>query len=576
MAKKRKKEELTALPGGAPLGRRPIPTQEDLERHQGAMRENIPQAPLGRKRKSAPPIKPVIKEDYPVQERKSRKSSRKKPKTKRQPNKANRHAPVYDTSGKRIDKPQKDHKKLLKVATVFIFLIAILYVPGVFLKSPSQNTEAVTLSADSSMIRVAKQTAKEYPDADFDGDGLKNAKEESLGTARWNPDTDRDGLSDYAEINITKTDPLKANNTLQKIVKSSLKKAGKEISSPYMISNVKLWATTDTARTYGAIAETTTGFNFYNFEGYAQFPNNKYVYKIDEDGAHTLLEHRDDADAWKIDGDMEVETYDEPLNMTVQLGLLNNKKSFYIGSNAFTNILAFVLPDRGLLTSKKMAVIDTEADTSDATKVSIEQVDMTDEENLRFLENQNTLSDLNYVRKQIEDGYCVATSIYNPEKGEAKAICYGYDRKGDLLMADKDSLEPIGKLTITEKAAIIFNKDGKLKVRTWFEFKGLGYDSETEGDRINFFNKESSESQFGTPGSEDETQTEDQTGTETDSNSFTNDSAEDTTENTEGTTEGTGSATDTTTEDTTTDTTEEGTDTGGTTDTGGGFMMPSN
>lgn len=53
---------------------------------------------------------------------------------------------------------------------------------------------------------------KEYdPDGDEDGDGLTNAEEEALGTNINEADSDHDGLIDYYEVNISKTNPLLAD-----------------------------------------------------------------------------------------------------------------------------------------------------------------------------------------------------------------------------------------------------------------------------------------------------------------------------------------------------------------------------
>ena len=49
-------------------------------------------------------------------------------------------------------------------------------------------------------------------DDDLDGDGLSNKKEISLGTSPISADTDEDGLSDSDEINKHKTDPLKTDS----------------------------------------------------------------------------------------------------------------------------------------------------------------------------------------------------------------------------------------------------------------------------------------------------------------------------------------------------------------------------
>jgi len=46
---------------------------------------------------------------------------------------------------------------------------------------------------------------------DFDGDGLSNIREDELGTDKYNPDTDDDGLTDGEEVNQYGTDPLKAD-----------------------------------------------------------------------------------------------------------------------------------------------------------------------------------------------------------------------------------------------------------------------------------------------------------------------------------------------------------------------------
>lgn len=52
----------------------------------------------------------------------------------------------------------------------------------------------------------------EEEDADNDNDGIINSEEKKLGTNINSADTDLDGLSDYVEINETKTDPLKKDS----------------------------------------------------------------------------------------------------------------------------------------------------------------------------------------------------------------------------------------------------------------------------------------------------------------------------------------------------------------------------
>jgi len=50
-----------------------------------------------------------------------------------------------------------------------------------------------------------------FENDDIDGDLLKNVEEEALNTNPYDPDTDGDGVSDYQELRIHKSDPLRAD-----------------------------------------------------------------------------------------------------------------------------------------------------------------------------------------------------------------------------------------------------------------------------------------------------------------------------------------------------------------------------
>ena len=52
------------------------------------------------------------------------------------------------------------------------------------------------------------EVTEEDENADNDSDGIINSEEDKLGTNKNNADTDMDGLNDYYEVNISKTDPL--------------------------------------------------------------------------------------------------------------------------------------------------------------------------------------------------------------------------------------------------------------------------------------------------------------------------------------------------------------------------------
>jgi outer membrane protein OmpA-like peptidoglycan-associated protein/outer membrane protein W len=56
--------------------------------------------------------------------------------------------------------------------------------------------------------RVAEDFVALASKADSDGDGLADTEEQALGTDPYDPDTDKDRLSDGNEVNVYKTDPL--------------------------------------------------------------------------------------------------------------------------------------------------------------------------------------------------------------------------------------------------------------------------------------------------------------------------------------------------------------------------------
>ena len=76
------------------------------------------------------------------------------------------------------------------------------------------TAQTVNVSTDITAIRKANTVLREDPSGDYDGDGLSNADEETNGTDPWNIDTDGDGATDYCELKVTNTNPLKAETVL--------------------------------------------------------------------------------------------------------------------------------------------------------------------------------------------------------------------------------------------------------------------------------------------------------------------------------------------------------------------------
>ena len=392
--------------------------------------------------------------------------------------------PTYSTNGRNIT-PGKEQKRkqILLTAGIAAGIACVLYIPQFFYTTSEPD---ISVSADTKAIRKVSSVLRNYPEEDFDGDGISNAEEELAGTDPWNVDTDGDGVTDYCELKITSTDPLTAEVTLADKQKKSDTENEKSVGSPYKIGNVILWADDYASKSYGSVVETINGYRFCNFHGYAQFPDTegKYAYS-NQNGVHTLLEKRNEENAWRIDGDASVELYDKKLKEVCDLSILGFH--FYPDSNVFFRGLSKILPDRGFLTATTKTDMDIDPDTRDATVTDIQTMEYDKDDLKRFTLNSNTLNDLVYVRNSIKDDHaCIAASLYDSKKGEYVVLIYGYDYDGNLLCADISSGKILGKIIITEKAKKIMNKTGDIVSMSYFDYQGFGFNS-LQGDRISFF-----------------------------------------------------------------------------------------
>lgn len=392
--------------------------------------------------------------------------------------------PTYSTTGRNITPGKKQKRKqILLTAGIAAGIACVLYIPQFFYTTSNPD---VSVSADTTAIRKVSSVLRNYPEEDFDGDGISNAEEELAGTDPWNVDTDGDGVTDYCELKITSTDPLTAEVTLADKQKKSDAENGKSVGSPYKIGNVILWADDYASKSYGSVVETINGYRFCNFHGYAQFPDTegKYAY-ANQNGVHTLLGKRNEENAWRIDGDASVELYDKKLKEICDLSIFGFH--FYPDSNVFFRGLSKILPDQGFWTATTKTDIDVDPDTRDATVTDIQTMEYDKDDLKRFTLNSNTLNDLVYVRDSIKDDHaCIAASLYDSQKGEYVVLIYGYDYDGNLLCADISSGKILGKITITEKAKKIMNKTGDIVSMSYFDYQGFGFNS-LQGDRISFF-----------------------------------------------------------------------------------------
>lgn len=393
---------------------------------------------------------------------------------------------LYDEKGNRVKEKMKGWKKgLIGTACTVLVLAGIIYIPPYFY-SPSGATDAYTpIMPDPSALKTYQQFVKDSPDLDFDQDGLTNAEENGHGTDIWNVDTDNDGVYDSAELAVTNTSPTSASSIQVDMVKAEDEANGSTIATPYKIDDIIFWPDDYTSKAYGAVVRTINGYRFWNFHGYVKFPSRVYAYEY-VNGVHRPLPYREAEDAYRIDSHNEVRIYQEELVFTNELRI-PFAGSIYLDDSGFGSFLSSILPDEGgPLTCQHKAIRDTEPDTGKDVTVALELPSMDFSDLSRFSQNHNTLKDLSGVYKQVEAGYCVAASIYSGTTGETIAIIYGHDQDGNLLVADA-SLKPVGKLTITECAKRVMNKEGVIGQMSWYEFSGLGFNSYLYKDRINFF-----------------------------------------------------------------------------------------
>lgn len=156
-------------------------------------------------------------------------------------------------------------------------IIGFLYIPGFFMQEEINPLIVQTERANSTALR--NTVLRDYPNEDFDGDGILNIDEVNVyGTDPWLADSDRDGASDLYEIRSANTDPLTGNDLLSQYQRNIDSDTGNNMETPFRNNNVLLWADNYYSKSHGGVIQTTTGYHFNEFTGYAQFSENGYAY----------------------------------------------------------------------------------------------------------------------------------------------------------------------------------------------------------------------------------------------------------------------------------------------------------
>jgi len=383
--------------------------------------------------------------------------------------------PVYYL-GKPAVTPKKSRVKLILIG-VLALLILIIYLPPLVFSAPDATKTAspITMKPNDAAMEEAISLFRNAPNEDFDGDGLINELENKYGTNAFVPDYDKDGVSDYAELFITNTNPAKYESAAENYIRN----LGIAANDPFKVNDVILWADDYKSHANGSVIESSPNiFRFSGFIGWAQFPRSGFAYAI-KDGAHSLLEQHSNG-SYRIEAnesDLLVFLSDTKLTEHNRLSLLG--KDILMESSWYSDVLSFVLPSNGfgLITCKKI----TSADLQTATSIVLEndrvQCDVKSLPKERFGKNNVALTDLQNILEKLKDGENVLISLMDHTKGEIILEIYGYTSEFDLLVCDAATGEKVGTLDITISSARILDKTGEIQVYNYFDFAGQGYNS---------------------------------------------------------------------------------------------------
>lgn len=368
-------------------------------------------------------------------------------------------------------KKLKKLKKLIIVTSVVLALAGAIYIPQLFIEEVRKNE--LIFTSDKGRYAAFLKYLDLKRDADFDGDGLSNYLEAQQRSNPFSNDTDHDGVLDSFDKN-----PCERDETLLTI----LTMQGADIEEPYAINGVILWPDNEEAWSLGAVIPVQSGYQFTDFQGWAKFPSGKYAYKF-AGGKHTLLDYKQNANAWYIEEDCVVVLVDEQIENTYLISLFGYETYM---RNSFGAFLAKVLPDKGWIAGETMWLEDTFVDTSDNIYAKYQTTNITQLDDSRYSTYSNKLDDLADVYRFIDQGDCVLASLMSEDHGETIVEVYGYTKSGDLIVADPHSKSTNGVIFIQANCSRALDKNNNITENSWFEYYGCGYDS-SNGDLIGFF-----------------------------------------------------------------------------------------
>lgn len=384
--------------------------------------------------------------------------------------------PEYNKRGVAISKYFKIFLPIGVLIILFGFFMLSVYMPTFNVKKIEEKNDFVA-KLDETAIKRIDDYLKDNSDKDFDTDGLTNGDELKYGSNPFNVDSDLDGISDGAEIKIHNTRPLEKDDTILYLVDDILKSNKLQVNTPYKINDVIMWADDLESRARGTFVNTLNGYRFCNFKGWVQFLQNGYPYQIDKNGFHKELKYREKENAYYVDSENEIILYENPIEFKTIITLFNTR--YYTNAKFLKKIFP---EENSWFTVKDIAVQDIGKKEIDSTVIDGKTFPKLSNSPKRFGKNTNSFNDLLKTYQSIKAGKPVVISLQSLNKGELLALVYGYTYDGNLLICDQNSND-LGILRVTSRGAITQAIDGELKQREWFDFYGLGFDS-NNNDKI--------------------------------------------------------------------------------------------
>lgn len=359
----------------------------------------------------------------------------------------------------------------------------IIYLPPMIMDEPDMTYRAsvdLRSMADPQAMEDAQSYLRNHPEMDFDNDGLTNEQELQAGTGIYIPDNDDDGVSDYAELYLTETNPQVPDDAIIKFVINADNKTGNTVKTPFKVGDVVMWADDYNSKARGSVVLLPDGsYNFYRFSGWVQFPGEPAAaYRVDN-GFQTALK-RNESGYFYIEGPglINVRVYQEQPAACYIISLVGNRYS--MPDNVFFKALSCILPSKGfgLITCRSALVNDVDGTWDEVSVYNEKSKYRSDSYPIeRFGYDQQTLEDLSGILNEIDSGNNVIIALMSHEVGEVMLEVYGYTSRNNLLVCDPATGEDFGVINIDVIGERYLDQSGSITQYEHYLFNGCGYSS---------------------------------------------------------------------------------------------------